>query len=217
MNKLMDAIVETVKGLKAESRYTPLEYEIRKYILNEFARKGSPPTAEEIRERLGLHSTNEVNQAIEKLEMLDTLSRKGERIISAYPFSALETRHKVVFGDGHEVHALCATDALGIHFMLNQDITILSRCPECERELRVVVKAGQIDSYSPEGIIELVSASNDGCGCAAEAICPFINLFCSEEHLEEWRMKNPEHRTGETYSLSEALEHGKAIFGDFLK
>jgi len=212
----MDDKAETVKGWASETWLAPLEAEIRKYILREFAGTGRPPTAEEIVKGLGLSSVDAANQTIQNLEAVDLLSTREGRIVSAYPFSSLETPHKVVFEDGHEVYALCATDALGIHFMLDKDITILSKCPECEREIRVVVKAGEIESYDPDGIIEFVS-SREGCGCMAEVICPFINFFCSKEHLEEWRKRNPEISSGETYSLSDALEHGRVVFGGLLK
>ena len=216
MKRLMDRIGETVKGRIAEAKLSPLEDEIRKYILREFARNGRPPAPGEIVEGLKLSSVDTVNKTIRKLLHADILSKRGGRIISAYPFSAIETRHKVIFRDGNGVYALCATDALGIHFMLNEDITVLSRCPQCERETRVVVESGRINSYSPEGIIEFVSDRKDG-GCTAENLCPFINFFCSKEHLEEWKEGNTEYGNGETYSLNEALEHGKTIFGGFLK
>jgi len=216
MKGLMDRIGETVKGRIAEAELSPRENEIRKYILREFARNGSPPALREIMDGLGIPSEEIVNQTLEKLQKADILSRKGNEIISAYPFSAGETHHKVVFRDGNEVYALCATDALGIHFMLNEDITVLSRCPRCRREMRIVVERGRIVSHLPEGIIEFVS-NREGDGCTAETICPFINFFCSREHLEEWREGNPEHENGEIYSLNEALEHGKTIFGGFMK
>lgn len=215
MERPRDDKAETVKGRTSETRLTPLEDEIRKYILREFAGTGRPPTTEEIVKGLGLSSVDAANQTIQNLEAADLLSTIEGRIVSAYPFSSLETPHKVVFEDGHEVYALCATDALGIHFMLDKDIAILSKCPECEREMRVVVKAGEIESYDPDGIIEFVSR-REGCGCGTEIICPFINFFCTKEHLEEWRKKHPELSGGETYSLSEALEHGRVIFGDIL-
>ncbi|MFQ5924886.1 MAG: organomercurial lyase [Dehalococcoidia bacterium] len=216
MKRLMDRIGETVKGRIAEAKLSPVEDEIRKYILREFASNGRPPTSGEIMKGLGLSSVNIVYQTMGKLEKADILSRKGGEIVSAYPFSAAETHHKVIFEDGHEVYALCATDALGIHFMLDKDITIISKCPRCEKEMRIVVKDGQIDSYDPEGIIEFVSNRERG-GCTAETLCPFINFFCSKQHLKEWSEKNPEYRKGEIYSLSDVLEHGKTIFGDFLK
>jgi hypothetical protein len=216
MKSLMNRIEETVKGHLVEAKLSPLEDEIRKYILREFAKEGSPPASEKIAEKLELSSIDIVDQTIVKLQKADILSMRGNKIISAYPFSATETRHKVIFEDGHEVYALCATDALGMHFMLDTDITILSQCPECEKDIMVVVKNEQIYHYDPDGIIEFVS-NKERCGCIAETLCPFINFFCSKEHLEKWIERNPEYRDGEVYSLNEALEHGRVIFGDFLK
>lgn len=216
MERLIDRIGKTVREHVAESRLTPEQNEIRKYILREFAKNGEAPTAGKITEGLGLPSMDIVIRTIEKLETADILSKSGENIISAYPFSALETRHKVIFGDGHCVYALCATDALGIHFMLNEDIAIVSKCPECGNEIRIVVREGHIDSQNPEDIVEFVSERERG-KCTAETHCPFINFFCSGGHVEKWREKNPEYGKGEIYSLNKALEDGKIIFGDFLK
>lgn len=216
MKKLMDRIGETVKGHIEEAKLSPLEDEIRKYMLREFAANGRVPSTEKIMEELRLFSVDVVNQTIEKLQKYDIITRNRDEIISAYPFSATKTRHRVIFDDGHAVYALCATDALGIHFMLGTDITILSECPECEKEMRIVVKGGKIESFNPDGIIEFVSNRERGV-CTAETLCPFINFFCSEKDLKEWREKNSEYKNGEIYSLSDALEHGRIIFGDFLK
>lgn len=216
MNGVMYKIGETVRGRIANSELYPVENEIRKYILKEFSKNGRAPTPEEIMADLGISSIDLVNQTIEKLVNLDIILKKGQTIVSAYPFSALETPHKVIFEDGHEVYALCATDAFGIHFMLNQDITIRSRCPKCEREIKIVVKGGQITSRNPRDIIEFMGAQ-ERCGCTAETLCPFINFFCSRRHLEKLRKTNTAYETGEVYSLTEAMEHGRVIFGDFLK
>jgi len=194
-------IEETVKGRIFKAKLSPLEDEIRKYILREFARNGRPPFPEEIMKGLRLSSVDAVNQTIEKPEKADILSRRGDKIASAYPFSTAKTRHKVIFEGGHVVYALCATDALGIHFMLEKDITILSKCPGCGKEIRIV---------------EFVGNRERG-ACIAETLCPFINFFCSEEDLKEWTENNSEYKNGEIYLLSDALEHGRIIFGDFLK
>jgi len=106
MIRLMDRIGKTVKGRINEAKLTFEEDEIRK--------------------KLKISSVNIVNQTIEKLQKADILSIKGSKIISAYPFSAIPTLHKVIFEDGHRVYALCATDALGIHFMLNENIAVIS-------------------------------------------------------------------------------------------
>ena len=216
MKKLMDEIAESVTNRITESQLTPSEDAIRKYILREFARNGSPPSSEEITEGLRLSSVDFVNQAIEKLQEADILLRRGNKIISAYPFSALPTSNKVILKDGHKVYALCATDALGIHFMLNEDITVISTCPLCGKEMQIMVKGHQIDSYDTDSIIEFVS-DVERYGCTAETNCPYMNFFCSTEHLEEWRDENPPYGNGEIYSLSDVLEYGRIIFADFLK
>lgn len=216
MGGLMERIGESVKGRIAGAQLTPLEHAIRKLILREFARTGKAPDFHRIMEGMGLASEEAVVQAIGKLKAADILVKREEGIISAYPFSALETRHRLIFGDGRQVYALCATDALGIHFVMGEEITILSRCPWCEGETRVVVRNGGIALHNPEGMLEFVSEQKR-CGCTAETCCPYINFFCSVEHLANWKEQNPEFANGETYSLDQALQHGKAIFEEFLR
>jgi hypothetical protein len=212
----LNNIRKTVKERIAEAGLNPSEEEIRKYILSGFARNGRPPAPSDIKKGLRLSSVHIVNQTIEKLERADILSKKGDEIVSAYPFSATATSHKVIFEDGHEVYALCATDALGIHFMLNKNITIISKCHECKNEIRIIVKNRSIDSWKPKKVVEFVGSMKK-CGCTAEALCPFINFFCSMEHLKKWREQNLQNDTGEIYSLSEAMEHGRIIFENLLK
>ncbi len=216
VKSLMDQIGATVRGRMAEASLSQSENETRKLILREFARTGKPPAEKAIVEAMKLPFVESVHRFIERLNKADILTVEGGEIISAYPFSAKMTRHKVVFRDGHEIYALCATDALGIHFMLGENIAVRSRCPECGEEIKIEMRDGRITSYAPGGVVEFVS-SGDHCGCTAKTFCPFMNFFCSKAHLEKWREKNPASAKGEMYQLQQVLEHGKYIFGDFLK
>ena len=216
LKSLMDRIGETVRGRLAEASLSASENETRKYILKEFAKTGKPPSGKAIAEAMKLPSLESALSLVDKLHKADILTKEGGEIISAYPFSAKATRHKVIFQNGREVYALCATDALGIHFMLREDISVRSRCPECENEMKIEVKDGRVASCVPEGVVEFVSSRED-CGCTAKTFCPFMNFFCSEKHLEKWREKNPAYGKGEMYQLHQVLEHGRNIFGDFLK
>lgn len=213
---LMDLIGETVKGRVAQARLSQSEDETRKYILKEFGRTGKPPSDKMITEVMMLPSLESAYRIVEKLHRADILTTEGGEIISAYPFSAKVTRHKVVFQDGHEVYALCATDALGIHFMLREDISVRSHCPECDKEIKIEVKHCKIASCVPESVVEFVS-NREQCGCTAKTFCPFMNFFCSEGHLEKWREKKPAFGKGEMYQLYQVLDYGKNIFEDFLK
>jgi hypothetical protein len=213
---LIDQITEAVRGRLTEAGLSRTEDDARRYILQEFARTGMPPSAAAIAGALKLPSADAAEKIVEKLSKADILTCEGREIVSAYPFSAQATRHTVIFRDGHAVYALCATDALGIHFMLREDITVRSRCPECEREMTIDVKDGAVVSAVPDGMVEFVG-KQEHCGCTAKTFCPFMNFFCSREHLEKWRERNPANGTGEMYHLHEVLQHGKHIFGDFLK
>ncbi len=216
MSSLIDRISEAVKGNITKAKLTSTEEAVRQFILKKFAQNGKAPSLAEIKAELGLSSTDTCERSIEKLTKNDILAVKDGRIVSTYPFSAKETRHRVIFGDGHEVYALCSTDALGIHFMMGENITVLSKCPETEEEIKIVLEGGRIVSCNPQGVVEFISSGGGGC-CTCETFCPYMNFFSSEKHLEKWRMKNPAYGNGETYSPHETLRHGEKIFGDFLK
>jgi hypothetical protein len=216
MTRLIDTIGESVRDRMKNTNLTPLEDEIRKYILVFFARTGSPPSVNDIMGAITVPSEDVIYQAIWKLQKADLLVMKDGIITSAYPFSADKTRHTVVFADGHTANALCATDALGMHFMLGEDITLRSLCPECAQTITIDLKGGGVTSRNPEGTVEYVKA-RDHYGCTAETCCPYINLFCGRDHVDQWRAKNPAFSDGEIYTIEEALEDGRMIFGEFLK
>jgi hypothetical protein len=216
MTRLMDTIGKSVKDRCKNANLTPMEDEIRKCILRVFGKTGNPPTVKEIMEIVTAPSEDVVDQAIRKLRRADILTTQAGVITSAYPFSADKTRHRVIFTDGHPVNALCATDAFGIHFMLGENITVKSVCPECEHEITIDLKEGRIASRDPKSVIEYVKV-RESCGCTADTCCPNINFFCGRTHLERWKAGNPADNSGEVYSLEEALEDGRMIFWEFLK
>ena len=118
MKSLMDQIGETVRGRLAAAQLSSAEDDVRKYILKEIARTGKAPSDKIIAEVMNLPSIGSAHRLVERLHKADILTKEEGEIVSAYPFSAKQTRHKVAFPDGHEIYSLCATDALGIHFML---------------------------------------------------------------------------------------------------
>ena len=57
-------------------------------------------------------------------------------------------------------------------------------------------------------------SARDGC-CVAEARCPLINFYCEAGHLQRWRAEHA-HELGTALTLMDAVEVGKAIFGELL-
>lgn len=215
MKKLLESIGGIVRSRIAKAGLNPLEEEIRKFILRTFAATGRPPAPAKIQNGLKLTSLDTVRQAVKRLEGADLLVTQDGEIVSSYPFSAKETFHKVVFDDGREVHALCATDALGISSMLKEDIKVLSLCPHCAKEMTIILKDGAVASKKPDEILEWVSSRGEE-GQIASVCCPYMNFFCSPSCLEGWKAANPDFSKGELYTVKEAMEHGRWIFEDFL-
>lgn len=214
-HRLMDRIGTSARDRCRDAGLTLFEDDVRIFILWEFARTGKPPTIGAIEERVDGASGKTVRQAIARLEAADLLTTRDGVITAAYPFSAEPTRHSVIFAEGQVVHALCATDAIGIHFMLDEEITIQSRCPECESDIVLLLRDGAIAERTPDDPVEFAAVSKDR-SCTAETCCPNINLFCGRDHADRWIDRHPEFADGEIYTLEEALEDGRMIFGEFL-
>jgi hypothetical protein len=191
------------------------EDKVRTAILKAFAKDGKAPSVHELAHGLMLP----VAQVIEDCRTLgahDLIIWRDEdaRIVSAYPFSGSPTAHQV-FMEGHtSVYAMCAIDSLGIPCMLGQGGSIRSACFFCHKPVRVDIQDGRLQGAQPSTTV-LWSSDRDGC-CVAEARCPLMNFFCNERHLHAWLVTSPDER-GIALSLIDALEVGKAAFGQLLK
>jgi hypothetical protein len=89
------------------------------------------------------------------------------RIRAAYPFSAVETAHRVAIAGGPTVYAMCAVDALGIADMLAAEVTITSTDPRGGEPIRVGVRPGGPVTWQPDTTVvdgTTIATSIDGCG-----------------------------------------------------
>jgi hypothetical protein len=132
-----------------------------------------------------------------------------------YPFTEAQTGHRVRLG-GHVIAAMCAIDALGVGAMYGRDIDVEAACRWCGGDIRVATadQGRALADVSPPGAVVWYDFAYDG--SAAVSCCPAMALFCSDEHLERWRMSTPERR-GLRLSTREALEVGRALFGPVLR
>jgi Alkylmercury lyase len=172
-------------------------------------------TSEKVAQALGL-PLEHVLAGFRKLAEYDLIVwKEGEaRLLSAYPFSGVWTAHQVLTDAGKALYAMCAIDALGIPFMLGQGASVRSACFFCQQPVQVDIAGGLLQRAHPSTITVWFS-ERDGC-CVAEARCPLMNFFCTEEHLQAWLAKSS-NEPGTSLSLMEALEVGKAAFGELLK
>jgi hypothetical protein len=201
-------------GAARSARLDDSERELYFWILRRFATDGPPSRVEKAAaaECLGLNLQN----ALETLarEDLVHLDENGE-VAVAYPFSGRPTGHQVRFESGHQAHAMCAIDALGVAPMFDQRIEIASRDPLVGDDVRAQLSPQGEATWEPAaavvvaGVIERSDDSFRGC-------CPALNFFASAENGVCWLEQHSNVR-GQVVSMPDAIAAGRAVFGDVFR
>jgi alkylmercury lyase len=172
-------------------------------------RRGVAADASELAERTGLDGRT-VQEAVR------SLARKGEavvdaagRVVGSAGLSLVPARHKLRLAEG-EFHTWCAIDAVGIPAALGADALASTACPTCGRPIELELQEGRAPR---DADLRAWLPRQDCCTSVVDELCPDMNLFCTEAHLEEWR-----HRAGDpagvVLSLQETEELGRQWWGD---
>lgn len=179
------------------------------YILEAFPRSGRARTLEET-ERDLLFPRDEIIRILDSLVAAGALrvQPSTHAILDAYPYSGVPTRHRVELDGGTTVYCMCAVDAFYVPFLLEDDLTIRSRCFFCRSDVEVRVEHRAIVAAQPEQAVIWNSA--------APYDCPKTNFFCCEAHLLKWQ-ENAADEQGQVYTLDEALDAGKTAAERMLK
>jgi mercuric reductase len=188
---------------------------VRNAVLRLYAETGRAPGVEAVTERSGM-SAAAVRALVDDLGARDLVVLEAGRIIGAYPFTDIDTGHRVTW-DGHAVNAMCAVDALGVGAMLGRGTAIASRCRHCAAPVRIETRddGRRLAVAEPEAAVVWLSTRYEDC-CAAKSLCRETTFFCSDEHLEAWRSESRAHLPGVRLTTEEALQVGRAIFGPSL-
>lgn len=187
--------------------------QVHREILREFPLCGRAPTVDELAEILGHMSVIDIHQALDELERDDAVFREEGRdeIVAAYPYSSRPTTHSVTFADGSKVWAMCAIDALGIHFMTGQNIAIDSIAAQSGLPIRIELKRGKVFRVEPSDVVVWRTARRSSETHDAITCCPGTNFF-----IPGGRERPKGEETGELISLPDAIERSINIFGDLL-
>lgn len=138
---LLDPIGHAGRGRRA-----PAERGLRtvhQAVLRHFAAEGAAPEAS-VLEAVAALAGRTAADVLAELDREDFLTLDGTgRIRAAYPFSTVQTRHRVRLLGGVEVWSMCAVDALGISAMLGgQDVRISSSDPVNSEPVKVTFTGG---------------------------------------------------------------------------
>ena len=194
------------------------ENDIRHYLLTQTPILGRIPAINEIRENFRHISNDTFSKIINRLDEVDAihLNESKSMIEAAYPFSGPKTDHLIKFKKDSfkNIYAMCAIDALGIPFMLKNDIEIRSKCFHCEDEINIEIVNYEITSVIPKDLV--VWGHMEYSCCAATSLCNNINFFSSEQHFEEW-VESVGKKKGYLLQIQEAFYLGKLFFENRLK
>lgn len=188
--------------------------ELHQSVLRAFMETGTAPGDEHL--PIASHLGDfDMDTALKRLEEADLIVRDqvSGRILGAYPFSSVPTRHRVALDNGTSAFAMCAIDALGIPFMTGRDATVLSQDPGTGEEISVQIREARA-VWSPISAVVVV-ASNGGVGPIASSCCVAINFFRSAKGAEKYLEAHPS-LIGRVLGQGDALEAGRRVFGNLL-
>ncbi|MHD0398692.1 organomercurial lyase [Staphylococcus simulans] len=138
-------------------------------------------------------------------------------ITCLYPFATHPTLFKVQLPDHTTVYAMCAIDALGIHYTLNKPIHIEAQCAETKEPIQISLKNGQLHTNHPKTYVLFKNLSSET--QCADSCCPEIQFFSNKKALDQYyhthinqNITVENHTTYHDLPLNEANTVAKAIF-----
>lgn len=186
-------------------------------VLQLFVTLGRPPRLSEIAAtcRVSDDTARTLVSALQEHDLVGLDEASGS-ISYAYPFTARTTEHSVAI-HRHQLHALCAIDALGVGAMYGTDVTIVSSCRQCGTPITIATnrKGTELGAIRPAAPVVWYDLGYER--CAAMSCCPSIAFFCHEQHCDEWLGTLKAKPAGHGLTLSEAFEVGRALFGPILR
>lgn len=197
--------------------FVPPEYlqATHRAILHHFVETGQAPTAANLAVTVAYPPAEIEAKLAELATMCLYRDPVNGEILGAYPFSARPTAHRLRLLNGQEIYAMCAIDALGVSAMLEQPVSIYSRCAHCDEPISLEVRGETLATAHPSSIVVWYQAAAAGC-MPATAKCPCINFFCDPTHRVAWAEAHP-CCTGYELTLAEALMRGVKIFSRLLQ
>lgn len=128
---------------------------------------------------------------------------EGGDLVGIDRLSTRPTQHRMEFR-GRQLFTWCAADAVGIPAALEEDVEVTTVCPHCRSDIIVSMRRGV-----PEGDEETrVVVAHLWVLARDEPVCPEVNLFCSPDHLEQWRASR-DAVEGQVLTVDETADLGR--------
>jgi hypothetical protein len=172
-------------------RSRDLTLDVRKYVLDHFVDYSVPPIVEQIMKRFRLDRS----QAFEALQALEAarhlrLVPGTQRILMAFPFSAVATPFVVTRRNRRWYFANCAWDAVAFHAMLNEEVRIGTQCHHCAEPIAITLANGRAMATPRGPIVHLSLPASQWWNDIVNTCSNHMVFFRSRSHLDDWRESN---------------------------
>ncbi len=158
---------------------------MRLFIFEQLRDRGAPPVVEELMTRFST-SRDDASAALRELEAARHLALVPgtERILMAFPFSAIATPFVVTAG-ARRHFANCAWDAIAFHTMLGQPVRIDSYCHHCATPIHVEMSGGRATVVEPaETLVYLARPPGEWWSDIVTTCSNTMVFFASPEHRD---------------------------------
>ena len=208
--KVEQAITRLQKILPIKTRLDDMDLDsasVYLAVVNGFYQLGRAPFISELE---STHSdAKNIAADLGKQDML-TLDDHGE-VKGCYPFT-MEKRVHLIQINGHEVHAMCAMDALAPSSMFETSSVILSECEVTKEPVRIELNNQAIQNkYDVSEVhfgMNWMAASS--CGSCADSLCTEMLFLKDTKTAEAWLKDDAENR--EIFTLPDAVEFATGFF-----
>ncbi len=200
--------LNTVLPLKARQESCRPEIKaLHQAILQSFVTNGRILTRAEMAQQV-----SNLDEAITVLQSNDMVvfAEDGEPV-GAYPFTMEKREHQILV-NGHQVHAMCALDALAISPMFGMDTIITSQCRVTSDPVTIQQSGQTIKNMDTAGNVYfgIVWGAADGSSCCADSLCMEMIFLRDGDVAQDWLAEDAENR--EIFTLQESVEFAERFF-----
>lgn len=131
-----------------------------------------------------------------------------------YPFSMRSTNKQIILEQfDTPLYAMCAIDALGIHFTLHTKIEIKTQCEYTHHPINIIIDQQKIILVEPLSDIRVLHTDLSDISDWANNCCTQMHFFINDEALTQWLQQyGCQQKNYYNLSLQEALSIAKALF-----
>jgi mercuric reductase len=215
MNAKLDKALERLQGiLPLKDRQDACSKQVKELhqgILRAFVDKGRILS----REEMGGY-VSDLDAAVSELREKDMVTFSGDGDpVGAYPFT-METREHVVHVNGHQVHAMCALDALAVSPMFGVEAQVDSRCRVTGDPVHVQQSGTTILNSDEAGDTHfgIIWGAESTDSCVADSLCMEMMFLRDADTAQQWLDADPDNR--EIFTLQQAVEFGDRFFTPLL-